>query len=207
MSANNNEADRGHSDVGGHDSHHDSHDVLLASADDRIIAGRAADGDTAAFAVLVRRYGPMMRAAARRILGSNAELDDVVQEAFITAWQKLDQLDDPRKVKAWLMRITSHRAIDRIRAQRHTEDADELEVPTAEGHGPSHVTQAKATASALREVLAELPAAQRSCWVLREVEHMSYREIAEALELSEATVRGLLARARKSIIARMEGWQ
>lgn len=94
------------------------HDVLLATADDRIIAGRAADGDVTAFAVLVRRYGPMMRATARRILGSTSEVDDVVQEAFITAWDKLDQLEDPRKVKAWLMRITSHRAIDRVRAAR-----------------------------------------------------------------------------------------
>ncbi|RRD07409.1 RNA polymerase sigma factor [Arachnia propionica] len=180
---------------------------MLATSDDRIVAGRAADGDVTAFAVLVRRYGPMMRATARRILGSSSDVDDVVQEAFITAWNKLDQLDDPRRVKAWLMRITSHRAIDRVRAHRHTDDATELDVPTAESDSPSHITQAKATVAALRAALAQLPEAQRRCWVLREAEQMSYREIAEALELPESTVRGLLARARKSIMARMEVWQ
>lgn len=183
------------------------HDVLLASADDRIIAGRAADGDVTAFGVLVRRYGPMMRAAARRILGSNSEVDDVVQEAFITAWNKLEQLDDPRRVKAWLMRITSHRAIDRVRSRRPMDDPEDLELPAAEAHSPSRMTQTKATASALREVLAQLPDAQRSCWILREVDHMSYREIAEALDLPESTVRGLLARARRTIMTRMEEWQ
>lgn len=149
----------------------------------------------------------MMRATARRILGSSDELDDVVQEAFITAWQKLDQLEDPRKVKAWLMRITTHRAIDRVRAHRRTDDAEQLDVAAADHHSPSQLTQAKATVSALRAALAQLPEAQRSCWVLREVEHMSYREIAETLELPESTVRGLLARARRSIMKRMEGWQ
>ncbi|MDO5067001.1 MAG: sigma-70 family RNA polymerase sigma factor [Propionibacteriaceae bacterium] len=183
------------------------HDLLLATADDRIIAGRAADGDVTAFGILVRRYGPMMRAAARRILGSSSEVDDVVQDAFITAWDKLDQLDDPRRVKAWLMRITTHRAIDRVRAQRHSDDADEAELAAAESSSPPQVTQAKATVAALRAALTQLPEAQRRCWILREAEHMSYREIAEALELPESTVRGLLARARKNIIARMEAWQ
>lgn len=183
------------------------HDVLLASADDRIIAGRAADGDVTAFAVLVRRYGPLMRATARRILGSSSEVDDVVQEAFIAAWNKLDQLDDARKVKTWLLRITSYRAIDKVRTRRPTGDATEVEIPAAAATSPSHITQTRATVAALRGALAQLPEAQRSCWVLREVEHMSYREIAEALELPESTVRGLLARARRSIIARMEEWQ
>ena len=72
----------------------------LHDADDRIIAGRAADGDTASFAELVRRYTPMMRAYARRILPGNEDVDDVVQDALIVAWEQLPHLDDLTKVKS-----------------------------------------------------------------------------------------------------------
>ncbi len=99
----------------------------LERADDRIVAGRAADGDVAAFAVLVRRYTPMMRAYTRRMLPGSADVDDVVQEAFVTAWQRLPELDDPSKVKSWLMRVVSRKAVDRIRATRSHADVDEIE--------------------------------------------------------------------------------
>ena len=101
--------------------------AALEAADDRIVAGRAADGDPAAFAVLVRRFAPLMRAYARRILSGSAELDDVVQEAFITAWHRIPELEDLSKVKSWLMRITSRTAIDHIRATRKQVDLDQIE--------------------------------------------------------------------------------
>lgn len=179
----------------------------LGSADDRIIAGRVADGDVAAMGVLVRRYGPMMKSCARRIMRSSADVDDVVQETFIAAWQKMDQLEDPSRVKAWLMRTVSHRAIDRLRAAKPSVAAEEVELPAAEKHSPPRKAEANAAVEALREALDGLPEAQRQCWMLREVDGMSYRDIAEATELSESTVRGLLARARKTLMGRMEGWK
>ena len=99
----------------------------LEQADDRIVAGRAMDGDVAAFAVLVRRYTPMMRAYTRRMLNASADVDDIVQETFVTAWQRFSELDDPAKVKSWLMRIVSRKAVDRIRALRPMIDVDDVE--------------------------------------------------------------------------------
>lgn len=179
----------------------------LESADDTIIAGRAADGDTAAFAVLVRRYTPMMRAYARRILSGTAEVDDVVQEAFITAWGQLPKLDDPGRAKNWLMRITSRKAIDRIRAARPQADLEEIDLPTPDLSTPARQAEARAGVAALSDALQELPAPQRECWVLREVGGYTYEEIAEELDVPLSTVRGLLARARKDIIVRMEQWR
>lgn len=179
----------------------------LESADDRIIAGRAADGDTAAFAALVRRYTPLMRAYTRRILPGSADVDDVVQDAFITAWDQLPKLDDPGRVKSWLVRITSRKAIDRIRSTRPHSDLSETELPAPDQMAPPRRAEARAGIAALSDAINRLPDAQRECWVLRELGDCSYEEIAQELDLPVSTVRGLLARARKDIIVRMEQWR
>lgn len=179
----------------------------LDEADDRIIAGRAADGDVAAFAVLVRRYTPMMRAYTRRIMNASADVDDVVQEAFVTAWQRLPDLEDAAKVKSWLMRITGHKALDRLRASRVHADVDDIDVPAPDRVSPARIVEGRAGVEELGQALRELPGPQREAWVLREFAGCSYDEIAEELDVSPSTARGLLARARKYIIVRMEAWR
>lgn len=179
----------------------------LEHADDGIVAGRAMDGDVAAYAVLVRRYTPLMRAYTRRMLNASADVDDIVQETFVTAWQRFSELDDPSKVKSWLMRILSRKAVDRIRALRPTVDVDDIEQAAPAHSAPARIVEARAGIAALGAALQELPAAQRECWVLREMGGYSYDDIAEELEISVSTARGLLARARKYMIVRMEEWR
>lgn len=179
----------------------------LERADDRIVAGRAIDGDVDAFAVLVRRYGPMMKAYAARMLNASAEVDDVVQESFVIAWQRLSDLSEPDKVKSWLMRIVSRKTVDRLRARRIQADIDEVDVAAPVHTSPPHIAETRAEVAALGAALRELPDDQRECWVLREVGGNSYDEIAEQLGVPVTTVRGLLARARKYIIVRMEEWR
>ncbi|SJM60927.1 putative RNA polymerase sigma factor [Gulosibacter sp. 10] len=149
----------------------------------------------------------MMRAYARRLLAGSAEIDDVVQEAFITAWEQLPNLGDPRRVKSWLMRITSRKAIDRTRSARTYIDIADIDLPAPGRAAPPRQTEARETVAALSEALQQLPAAQRECWTLREIGGYSYEEIADELDLPASTVRGLLARARKDIIVRMEQWR
>ncbi|WOF21894.1 sigma-70 family RNA polymerase sigma factor [Microbacterium betulae] len=180
---------------------------LLDHADDGIVAGRAADGDQAAFAVLVRRYTPMMRACIRRMLRGTADVDDVVQEAFIAAWRGLPGLEDPAAVKSWLMRIVSRKAVDRIRAERPRADVDDAELPAPADASPPRVAEAHEELEALGDALRELPVAQRECWVLRELAGLTYDEVAEEMSVPVTTVRGLLARARKDVIARMADWR
>lgn len=179
----------------------------LAAADDRIVAGRAIDGDIAAFEVMVRRYTPMMRAYTRRVLGASADVDDVVQEAFVIAWQRLSELDDPSVVKSWLMRIVSRKAMDRVRSRRPQVDIDDIEHPASPDTTPSRAVETRAGVEALNAALAELPEAQRQSWVLREIGGLTYEEMAAELAMPVTTVRGLLARARKHIIVRMEEWR
>lgn len=181
--------------------------ALLQDAPDGILAGRAGDGDIAAFEVIVRRYGPLMRAYATRVLGSNADADDVVQDAFITAWDRLSSLADGASVKSWLMRITGNKAIDRIRARRAEQPIEDWDAPAPRTETPENKAEAGSRQRALGAVLATLPAAQRQCWVLKELGDYSYDEIATELQLPASTVRGLLARARRAVMAGMEEWR
>ncbi len=180
----------------------------LIAAGDRILAGRAGDGDVRAFEVLIHRYGPLMRSYSRNLLGSSDEADDAVQQAFIIAWQQLSTLADPGAVKPWLMRIVNRKCLDRIRSRRPSADLDDPAVlASSGGGGPEAAAQNQALQTALTAVLWTLPEAQRRCWLMKEVAGYSYDDIAEELDAPASTIRGLLARARKTLIREMEPWR
>ncbi|WP_025156939.1 RNA polymerase sigma factor [Leifsonia aquatica] len=174
---------------------------------DEILAGRAADGDTAAFAVIVRRHAPLMRAYAARMLGSTYESDDVVQETFVTAWKRLGELNEGAAVKSWLMRILSPRCIDRIRARHEYDDVTEVDAAAPADQSPDHLAEVRTASEALGRALDELPPLQRRCWVLREAGQYSYEEIAQELDIPISTIRGQLASGRRRLLEAMEGWR
>ena len=178
---------------------------------DAILVGRASDGDTAAFEALARRYGPHMRAAARRLTGSYADADDVVQEVLVQAWQQLDTVREPAAIKGWLLRLTGSRSIDLLRRRRnHTSLAgpeDGAADRVSPGAGPETAVVAGAGIESLKNALAALPEEQRRCWILKEINGQSYDDIAQTLNISPASVRGRLARARITLVREMEDWR
>ncbi|HEY8588832.1 MAG TPA: RNA polymerase sigma factor [Naasia sp.] len=178
----------------------------LGDADDRTLAGRASDGDIRAFEILMRRYEPLLSAYAARLLGSYSETDDVVQEAFIVAWQQLPTMEDFGAVRRWLLQIVTRKSIDRLRARKDHADIDDHDLPSHTGD-PEEAASASSLDDALSRALSALPEDQRRCWLLREVGGYGYDEIAEQLELPPSTVRGLLARSRKTLIREMEAWR
>jgi RNA polymerase sigma-70 factor (ECF subfamily) len=181
--------------------------ISLADADDHTLVERAGHGDVRAFEVLVRRYGPLMRSYARRVLGRSDDVDDVVQETFVAAWKQLPSIDDPARVKSWLMRIVSRRCVDRIRARRDHDDIADHDAETPEHETPHRLMEAKSREQALSLALEAMPPPQRRAWILKELGGHSYDEIAEDLGLPVSTVRGLLSRARKKMITEMEEWR
>lgn len=184
-------------------------DDALLDAADATLASRAVDGDVAAFERLARRHGPLMRVYAAKLLGSDAESDDVVQEAFLTGWRRLADLESPAQIRPWLLRIVTNKAIDRLRVRRFHEPLDEAgghaQAPRAES--PERVVVARLQLDAVWQALDRLPDDQRRCWLLRETAGYSYQEIADALELPVSTVRGQLARARVFLLREMEAWR
>lgn len=184
----------------------EAHEGLRDVADE-ILVERAVEGDTEAFATLIRRHGPLMRAYVSRIVGSLSEADDVVQEALYTAWRRLPELRDPSAVKAWLMRIASRHAFTHIRRRPTDVPLPEFESATPSDLQPESVAIRNAQLRALAAALDTLPEDLRQCWLLREIAELSYDDIAKELDIPRTTVRGKLARARASIYAQMEGWR
>ena len=175
-------------------------DDPLPDAPDATLAARARDGDVHAFEIIARRHGPLMRVYAAKLLGSEIESDDIVQESFLTGWRHITELENPGQVRNWLMRIVTRRAIDRIRVRREHENIDDWNRQQPGGLA-DRVVEARLQLDAVWEALDKLPADQRRCWLLRETAGYSYQEIADGLDLPVSTVRGL-ARARRFLLTK-----
>jgi RNA polymerase sigma-70 factor, ECF subfamily len=178
----------------------------LDDAADALLASRAADGDELAFAVIVRRHAPFLRAFATGLLRSTADVDDVVQESFITAWDKLPELRDPQQLRSWLTTVTARKATDRLRRRTASVPLDDVDAP-GDQPGPEQTAELSSQMAALSAALADLPDDVRVTWTLREVSGASYEEIAAELDVPVSTVRGRLARARAHLLERMMEWR
>lgn len=185
----------------------------LAELSDRALALRAQDGDPDAFDVLIDRHQGRLFRIAYLVLGDRQDSEDVVQETLLTAWKRLHLLEDPDAVRAWLAQICSRRATDiaRRRARRATdahrpEDLHRHRDPSSRAD-PAHASEVNAQMRALAQVLATMDPDLRACWTLREIDGMSYRQIAAALDVTESTARGRIARARTHVIDDMKEWR
>lgn len=177
---------------------------------DVVLARRAALHDHAAFREIVDRHGPALYRYARRMLDDPADTEDCVQEAFAAAWTALPQFEGRSSLRTWLFSITAHkvRSLQRRRACTapplpfHPEETVDTRVAD-----PQRSLERADLLSALHAVLRELPSGPRSAWLLREVEGLSYDEIAQISGTTTSTVRGQLHRARAHLVRRMKEWR
>lgn len=175
--------------------------------DDATLVVRAREGDENAFETLVRRYrGPVYRIAAR-ILTDPASAADTAQEAFITAWRRLNDVTAEQAFAAWLYRITVTRAFSAARARRRHHVLDLITATPDPSPGPSEHALAAELKTALTHALRRLPQTQRACWVLKEMEGMSYEEVAAILHTTPDAVRGRLHRARPRLAEELKAWR
>ena len=177
---------------------------------DAALVRAARAGDDRAFAEVVHRYGPgMHRYALRLVGGSHADAAEAVQDAFVSAWKSLETFAGASSLKTWLYRIVHRRAADLVRKRNAVPIDDQLLshlVPDAEDNALRGVLDEELL-KALQRCLDELPWHQRAVWLLRELEGMSYQEIAATLGLPEGSVRGHLHRSRRTVSERMARWR
>jgi RNA polymerase sigma-70 factor (ECF subfamily) len=167
-----------------------------AEAHDADLATAAQSGEGSAFAGLLRRHGGLMRQIAFRYTRNAADADEVVQEAAVTIWRNLHALREPAKVRSWMLQITAREALRRVTAAR--QDA-ELTEDVVLVDGPDAAVDRFDLHEGVRKALRGMPEEHTRAWLLREAHGLSYREIAEQLDVTESSVRGWLARARKRI--------
>lgn len=177
---------------------------------DDVLTDRARDGDTRAFEVLLRRYQEPMFALAGRITGSSSDAEDVLQVAFTTAWRKLPDFRGDAKFSTWLYRVVTNQALTMLRRRPANTELPALDgVQPAVPHerGPEATAERSAMADALAAALARLPDDLRVVWLLREVDGCTYEEVATIVGAGLSTVRGRLARARRTLAADMAEWR
>jgi len=161
---------------------------------------RALAGDRAAFGRLVEAYQAPVYNLACRMLGDPSEAEDAAQEVFLRAYAKLHTYRPERNFSTWLLSITSHYCIDRLRRRRFTWLS--LEAPLASGsltseRGlPEEAALHDEAREEVRRLLDSLDPAHRAPIVLRYWYDLSYDEIAEALGITVAAVKSRLHRAR-----------
>jgi RNA polymerase sigma-70 factor (ECF subfamily) len=169
--------------------------------DEADLLGRAAGGDLLAFDEVVRRYQRRVYAVALRIVHRHDVADDVTQDTFLRAHQALHTFDRARPFGPWVCRIAANLAVNHVRSPEAREEG--LPDGHAETPAPKNpltgVLEREAT-DQLKAAMAELSADQRAVFVLRAVEGLSYKEIAEALEISTGTVMSRLFRARERLV-------
>jgi RNA polymerase sigma factor (sigma-70 family) len=172
---------------------------LLALAGDQRLVDQMQRGNELAFEVAFERHGAGILGFCRHMLGSREEAEDAVQHTFAAAYRDLQRSRDRTiALKAWLYTIARNRCVSVLRARR--EQAAELhDVPT---EGLSEQVEQRAE---LRELLAdvrELPEEQRAALLLSEAAGLSHAEVAQVLGCETGSVKGLVFRARSSLIER-----
>jgi RNA polymerase sigma-70 factor (ECF subfamily) len=173
---------------------------------ERGLLAKARGGNLFAFEEIVRRYQRRVYAVALRIVRRHDVADDVAQEAFIRAHQALESFDLERPFGPWICRIAANLAVNHVRSPRAREEGlpeGHAETPAVAQSPLDGVLDAEARA-VLDRALEALPAEQRAVFVLRVFEEQSYKEIAEALELSMGTVMSRLSRAREKLREALE---
>lgn len=182
--------------------------------DDLALVTSAKGGDAAAFRTLVVRYQRKVYAVALGIVKDPDLAWDVAQEAFVRVHQHLGEFKGDSAFSTWLFRIATHLAIDSVRRERTSarddlEEADEAALAdgsegilaTALGTNPQESALRRELADKMSEALSQLPEKHRTILVLREVEGLSYEELAERLQIHKGTVMSRLFHARRKMQA------
>ena len=167
------------------------------------------DGDVNAFETLVKEYEKNVYNLALRMTGNSEDAADMSQEAFIKAYNSLSSFRGDSKFSVWLYRIVSNVCLDYLRSRTRkptvslsteNDDGEEVELDIAdESQSPELLLDRSLTRDAVRRGLAALPPDHREILLLREIQGLSYEEIAAVLGLEAGTVKSRIFRARKKL--------
>ncbi len=173
---------------------------------------RAQQGDSAAFAELVRTYQRRVYATAYQIMGNHSDADDVTQDAFVRAYRGLGSFGGRSDFFTWLYRITVNTALNHLRKRKRaaalwedTEDIPESDHDGGYERTPRVWAELNETMRRTFDALSKLSATLRVTLVLAAVQGMSYKDIAQTLGIPEGTVAWRVNEARKQLKVLLEG--
>jgi RNA polymerase sigma factor (sigma-70 family) len=172
--------------------------LLRAASDEKLIA-LTRKGRDEAYETLVERYRPRLLSFCQHMLRSREDAEDVLQEVYVAALRAMRADDRPIQARPWLYRIARNRSLNHMR--RPTDVAVDSMDAFERGAGES-AADAVAGKERLREIVADvhqLPETQRTALILRELDALSYQQIADTMETTVPAVKSLLVRARMGL--------
>ena len=182
-----------------------------STLDDNALAVRVQDGDREAFRHIMKRCNQRLFRAARAVVGSDAEAEDVVQEAYVDAYAKIGGFRGESALLTWLTRIVLNEAYGRLRQRHANVDVEQIDAAQLEPGNviafPTTPTNSDPAAALAREqvrrlleqAIDALPEPFRVVYILREIEECSVEDTALALDLKPETVKTRLFRARRQL--------
>jgi len=181
---------------------------------DQVLVERVQRGDKKAFDLLVLKYQHKVANLISRYIRDPAETLDVTQEAFIKAYRALPKFRGDSAFYTWLYRVAINTAKNHLAAQSRRPPGDDIEAEPAEQMDmggalketdtPEHLALQREIAGTIQEALDELPDDLRTAITLRELEGLTYEEIAQAMDCPIGTVRSRIFRAREAIDAKLK---
>jgi len=183
----------------------------LTREQEAMIVQRIIGGETEAFELLVLEYQKNVYNVALRITGNAEDAADMAQEAFIKAFNSISSFKGDSRFSVWLYRIVSNVSVDFLRSKARrpssslsieNEEGETVELEIAdESLSPEKLLEIKLSSQAVRRGLDSLPEDYRQILLLREIQGLSYDEIAQILDIEIGTVKSRIFRARKKLCA------
>ncbi len=181
---------------------------------DQVLVDRVQRGDKKAFDLLVLKYQHKVANLISRYIRDQAEVLDVAQEAFIKAYRALPKFRGDSAFYTWLYRVAINTAKNHLAAQARRPPGEDIEAETAEqmdmgtplkeGDTPERMALQREIAQTIQQALDELPVDLRTAITLRELDGLTYDEIAQAMDCPIGTVRSRIFRAREAIDAKLK---
>ncbi len=172
---------------------------------DAEIIASVLEGDTEQFGILVDRYGNEFARYATYMVGNRDDAADIIQDSMVRAFRSLRRCHDPMRFKGWFFRIVSNQCKTYLkRRRRPMKPLDDIaEIPAADNPGAD--LEAREIERRVRDALHGLPEDQREAFVLKYIEGLTIPEIARAVSASEAALKMRLMRARRALLAKLDG--
>ena len=174
----------------------------MTAPTDRDLILRARRGDAEAYGELVTRYQTNVFNVCYRILHERGEAEDLAQESFMRAYDRLTTFEIEREFGPWMRRVAANLCLNHLESQRSTAELKE-EQDVGESQRPEAVVEVHERSEQIRRALASLPAQYRVVIELRHYQEMSYDEIASELNIPLSDVKSHLFRARKLLAEKL----
>ena len=173
--------------------------------DERELIARLQKRDEAAFEELIRQYEKKVYTLCFRMCGNSEDAEEAAQDAFLALWRGIGRFRQESSLSTWIYRLATNACIDTLRRRKKQSgsvslDDEDLFVDAVDtSPQPQETVEHREAQKLLQEGLSALPEEYRKVLILREIEGLSYTEIAEVLEISEGTVKSRLSRARLAL--------